>query len=1092
MRGQGLAGQMIAFTITAVAVAVLTVGVISVLGVYNLVRDEDRSRLAAYRQLLADDVKGHLSIVERIIESAGTIEALRPDSKETLPRALARVAEGNAEYVDALALCDASGTVKAESASGAFQPDLSGMPFFAEGSVKEHAWFAWESGDGSRPGVLWVIRRTSGVAGAGLVLVGRVRTGFMVRLLDEIASGTASRASYIVTRDGAIVGAGVSSVALVPSSLGLTPSAGGEPFGSVVYRDERLGLMNGFFEDIPVAPELEWRVLVLESEQEVMARARTALLPAGIAALVAAAIAAGLALVFAGRLVAPLRVFERRARDIASGGYVRPVNIDRTDELGRLADAFNEMGVRLNSLQSMAQLLASAVDPEEVLEAVLSAASHLLGTGDVAVLLAQEHGTELTLARGRGLRAPGLTFSVPIAESSPISAAFREVRPVPFEGKAARWAVPVFRLFDAEDDRSGVAVPLCVGEEALGVVVALASGRHPLTEAQIETLRAYSAQAAVAVRTARLFEHEHAARREAEALREVAELVAGTHDLGDALERVAAVAAGLLGMSACAVAMRDRDEFGLEPSPDADEERALLAMWDANRVADPAGSAPEPVVVDASADAECATGRTVLLVPLVRDTAVLGVLALTGDRGKATLGTREIALAGTLGKEVSLALENAALLAEARTRAANLETVFRISQAVSSSLQINVVLNRVLDVVQKIFSADAVSLMAYDPAKRVIATSMARGVANRDMLYYQVVPGEDIPGAVFDSHAPVTYGDLSEVDTPLARLAVAQNLQSLLAVPLVARGASTGVLTVYDRRPGAFSGEDMELLLTFASQAALAIDTASLYGKEHHVATVLQSSILPERLPAIEGIEAESFYLPAGMEVEIGGDYYDLFTRPDGTAVVAIGDVCGKGVLAATKTSMMKYSLRGMVAAGSGPAEALTELNRIVSASGDPSDIVTAWIGFLDPSRRTLTYADGGHPPALLYRPSSKEMRRLGPTGPLLGAFAEAVFEQVAVPVEPADLLVTYTDGVTEARRGTAFFGEAGVSEVMRRAASANDAVDLLLDAVGAFSAGVMRDDAAALAVRILGTGDDARSGAQTRSTKRRRRGVVT
>jgi GAF domain-containing protein len=1091
MRGQGLAGQMIAFTITAVAVAVLTVGVISVLGVYNLVRDEDRSRLAAYRQLLADDVKGHLSIVERIIESAGTIEALRPDSKETLPRALARVAEGNAEYVDALALCDASGTVKAESASGAFQPDLSGMPFFAEGSVKEHAWFAWESGDGSRPGVLWVIRRTSGVAGAGLVLVGRVRTGFMVRLLDEIASGTASRASYIVTRDGAIVGAGVSSVALVPSSLGLTPSAGGEPFGSVVYRDERLGLMNGFFEDIPVAPELEWRVLVLESEQEVMARARTALLPAGIAALVAAAIAAGLALVFAGRLVAPLRVFERRARDIASGGYVRPVNIDRTDELGRLADAFNEMGVRLNSLQSMAQLLASAVDPEEVLEAVLSAASHLLGTGDVAVLLAQEHGTELTLARGRGLRAPGLTFSVPIAESSPISAAFREVRPVPFEGKAARWAVPVFRLFDAEDDRSGVAVPLCVGEEALGVVVALASGRHPLTEAQIETLRAYSAQAAVAVRTARLFEHEHAARREAEALREVAELVAGTHDLGDALERVAAVAAGLLGMSACAVAMRDRDEFGLEPSPDADEERALLAMWDANRVADPAGSAPEPVVVDASADAECATGRTVLLVPLVRDTAVLGVLALTGDRGKATLGTREIALAGTLGKEVSLALENAALLAEARTRAANLETVFRISQAVSSSLQINVVLNRVLDVVQKIFSADAVSLMAYDPAKRVIATSMARGVANRDMLYYQVVPGEDIPGAVFDSHAPVTYGDLSEVDTPLARLAVAQNLQSLLAVPLVARGASTGVLTVYDRRPGAFSGEDMELLLTFASQAALAIDTASLYGKEHHVATVLQSSILPERLPAIEGIEAESFYLPAGMEVEIGGDYYDLFARPDGTAVVAIGDVCGKGVLAATKTSMMKYSLRGMVAAGSGPAEALTELNRIVSASGDPSDIVTAWIGFLDPARETLTYADGGHPPALLYRPSSKEMRRLGPTGPLLGAFEEAVFEQVTVPVEPGDLLVTYTDGVTEARRGTDFFGEAGVGEVMRRATSANDAVDLLLEAVGAFSAGVMRDDAAALAVRILDIESEDRPGGTSRAG-RRRGGVVT
>jgi GAF domain-containing protein len=1091
MRGQGLAGQMIAFTITAVAVAVLTVGVISVLGVYNLVRDEDRSRLAAYRQLLADDVQGHLAIVERIVESVGTVEALRPDSKETLPRALARVADANAEYLDALALCDASGTVKAQSASGAFPADLSVLSCFAEGSTKDHAWFAWEAGEESRPGVLWVMRRTGGVAGAGLVLVGRVRTGFMIRLLNEIASGTDSRSCYIVTRGGAIVGTGLSSVELAPSNLGLTPSTGGEPFGSAAYRDEGFGVMNGFFEDIPVAPELKWRVVVLESEREAMARARAALMPAGVAALVAAAIAAGLALVFAGRLVAPLRVFERRARDIASGGYVRPVNIDRSDELGRLADAFNEMGVRLNSLQNMAQLLAGASDPDEVMEAVLSAASHLLGTADVAVLLADEHGSELTLARGRGLRAPGLTFSVPIAESSPISVAFRERRPVPFEGKAARWAVPVFRLFDAEDDRSGVAVPLCVGDEALGVIVALASGRHPLTEAQVETLRAYSAQAAVAVRTARLFEHEHAARREAEALREVAELVAGTHDLGDALERVAAVAADLLGMSACAVAMRDREEFGLAPSPDPVEEQALLAMWDAGVLAESPAMAPEPIVVDAVDEPGRATGRTVLLVPLVRDSAVLGLLALTGDRGKAILRTREIALAGTLGKEVSLALENAALLAEARTRAANLETVFRISQAVSSSLQINVVLNRVLDVVQKIFSADAVSLMAYDPVKRVIATSMARGVANRDMLYYQVAPGEDIPGAVFDSHAPVTYGDLSEVDTPLARLAVAQSMQSLLAVPLVARGASTGVLTVYDRRPGAFSGEDMELLLTFASQAALAIDTASLYGKEHHVATILQSSILPERLPAISGIEAESFYLPAGMEVEIGGDYYDLFTRPDGTAVVAIGDVCGKGVLAATKTSMMKYSLRGMVAAGSGPAEALTELNRIVSASGDPSDIVTAWIGFLDPSRKTLTYADGGHPPALLYRASSKQMLRLGPTGPLLGAFEEAAFEERAVPVEPGDLLVTYTDGVTEARRGTAFFGEAGIDDVMRRASSANEAVDLLLEAVGAFSAGVMRDDAAALAVRVLGVEDCDGDGGPTRSKKRRDRGVV-
>jgi hypothetical protein len=111
MRGRGLAGQLVAFTISAVAVAVLAVGAVSVFGVYRLVRDEDLSRLAAYRQLLADDVRGHLAIVERIVESVGTVEALRPDTNETLSRALARVAGANAEYLDVLALTDAAGVV---------------------------------------------------------------------------------------------------------------------------------------------------------------------------------------------------------------------------------------------------------------------------------------------------------------------------------------------------------------------------------------------------------------------------------------------------------------------------------------------------------------------------------------------------------------------------------------------------------------------------------------------------------------------------------------------------------------------------------------------------------------------------------------------------------------------------------------------------------------------------------------------------------------------------------------------------------------------------------------------------------------------
>ena len=275
------------------------------------------------------------------------------------------------------------------------------------------------------------------------------------------------------------------------------------------------------------------------------------------------------------------------------------------------------------------------------------------------------------------------------------------------------------------------------------------------------------------------------------------------------------------------------------------------------------------------------------------------------------------------------------------------------------------------------------------------------------------------------------------------------------------------MLAVYAREPDAFSGEDMELLLTFAAQAALAIDTASLFGREHHVASILQSSILPERLPEIAGLDSASFYLPAGAEADIGGDYYDVFTTSDGRVVLAIGDVCGKGVLAATKTSMIKYSLRGLVSAGIGPSQALFELNRLVAVSGDPSDIVTAWVGFLDLDAHTLVYANGGHPAGLLWRPAKDRVMRLASTGPLLGAVSGAAFDEHIVRLQTGDMILLYTDGVTEARHGAKFFGEGRVRRVLRRSATPDETVRLLLEAVEAFSAGPLRDDAAALVVRL-------------------------
>jgi transcriptional regulator with GAF, ATPase, and Fis domain len=211
-------------------------------------------------------------------------------------------------------------------------------------------------------------------------------------------------------------------------------------------------------------------------------------------------------------------------------------------------------------------------------------------------------------------------------------------------------------------------------------------------------------------------------------------------------------AADLLDARCAGMAFTAPAEVGLGQGAGLGEAAAWDALFD-----DRSAETHDPVVVeDASVDPRTAEwaaengGGSLMVVPLVRGRERRGVLLLHCQDTRRPFSDRQVALAGTIGREVSLALENAHLLEQARMRAANLETIFRISQAVGSSLQSTVVLNRVLDVVQKILAAEAVSLMTHDERTRRLTTAMARGIPDRDMLYLELAPDKDIQGQVFN------------------------------------------------------------------------------------------------------------------------------------------------------------------------------------------------------------------------------------------------------------------------------------------------------------------------------------------------------
>ncbi|MRS11613.1 MAG: GAF domain-containing protein [Actinobacteria bacterium] len=1067
--GLTLTNRLLLLSALIVVVTTLLVAATSAAGVYEMAKRLEVARQSAYRDILSAEIGGGLDGAFERLRVAAEQPALRGNDPGEYRQCLSNSAIEGAQYFEGMVLLDGDGTVleswPPETLGGSTPEELGAT----ETSVAVEP-YIWVEPDGdSTAGVLWALATVDVPGGSPRLLMGRIRTEFVERALENVATLPGEPTTVLFDGDGHILYRSEGLPFAAAPTVQFVADAEQSSVGMV--RLEGDVSLAGPYVSVASPEGLGWTVAVLESPSVVWRETSAALMPGvlGWLAALAAALIASLAVV--SRVVQPLKHLETRARALASGAAFDPETAiehgtaGEKDEVGRLVEALNSIGRRLNRMQDIAELLARASDRGLMLAGINSAISHMLGAVDAEVLLLGDDG-RLDLVAAEGVLSGRQDVTVVMSEVPWIAEAIEEGRPA--EAPAGR-RDPYLHLHGT-DASSALAAPLQAGQDTIGVAVVVRHGGKTFTEAEAETVRSFAAQASVALQNSRLFEDERRSRKEAESLRAIAERAAAPGDIEEVLYDVARMQAELVGFGVPHVILVDRSAYGLQASEDPVGDRSWLALWKA--VSQDAAETAGPLYVQASQStpgiADALRGRRAegaLLTPLHRASGFAGLMVLAALSRAGVPSEQKLVLAGTVGKQASLALENAYLYQQAKRRADNLETIFRISHAVGSSLQSRIVLNRVLDVVQKILAADAVMLMTYDSQRKQIAVPMARGILHRDMLEATFRPGEDVPGRVFETREPERYDRISSSDTRLLNSAAEQGLESLLAVPLLARGRSIGVLVVFAREPSAFTTDDLDLLRTFASQAALAIDTADMFSREHNVATILQESILPTRLPHIPGITASSVYLPAGTDAEIGGDYYDLFSMPDGRVVVSIGDVCGKGVAAATRTSMIRHALRGMAVSGLEPARMLQELNAMLLEAGDATSIVTLWLGCIDVQAGLLSYADGGHPPGLLLRPSDGRIERLATTGALLGAVPDIEWGQEEMPLEAGSLLLLYTDGVTEARSGGRFFGEGRVHRALRAGGSPSAVTQRLLGQVQRFAPGELRDDAAILAV---------------------------
>jgi serine phosphatase RsbU (regulator of sigma subunit) len=293
---------------------------------------------------------------------------------------------------------------------------------------------------------------------------------------------------------------------------------------------------------------------------------------------------------------------------------------------------------------------------------------------------------------------------------------------------------------------------------------------------------------------------------------------------------------------------------------------------------------------------------------------------------------------------------------------------------------------------------------------------------------------------------------------PAAREGSAAAPVSIAAVRL-REGRSPSFVTVGSAD---LDDDDAHILRQLGQGMTLAVEAMRVHDEERHVALTVQRSLLPRQLPEVPGYDVSVRYVPAGSHAEIGGDFYELVTI-DGQLVVAIGDVVGHSLHAATVMAELRHALRAYVAEGHGPAAVLRQLNSLMVRLL-PEEIATVAVLMIDPATGRVRAANGGHLPPLLVFDGKAEPVEV--TGPLLGVDVDRP-DDVAFEVPQGGVLVLLTDGLVE-RYDRSF--EAGLEMVLDAAtrveADLEDFCDRLLVALDATTS---EDDIALVVLRRNG-----------------------
>ena len=356
-----------------------------------------------------------------------------------------------------------------------------------------------------------------------------------------------------------------------------------------------------------------------------------------------------------------------------------------------------------------------------------------------------------------------------------------------------------------------------------------------------------------------------------------------------------------------------------------------------------------------------------------------------------------------------------------------LRMLLDITKKISRSLDLQEVLNLVMDTLDSLIPYDAAgifvvkcvdkSAVAEGEEPCVFQAEAVRGYDIDELTNLHLKLGEGLIGQVALTAEPITSPDVRKNPNYInAR----SETRSEMVAPIISNTEVIGVFDLESDELDAYSEDDLQVLGLLASHVAIIIEkvmlTEQLIEKKRlegqlEVARQVQLELLPARDPQLEGYDISAYNFPTE---EVSGDYYDWVQIYDDQIGLVIADVSGKGVPAALLMAFLRASLRAATHVGYSPHISMAKVNYLLWESIERNQFVTAFYGILDVTNKTLTYTNAGHNPPILLKQNG-DLSFIDRGSVPLGMFRDTRYHEYYLTTDPGDVLMLYTDGVTEA-----------------------------------------------------------------------------